>query len=214
VRSVKTGRDDAARLIMRSPLLKIVTALWVLTATASGQTRVWRVQSPCDGSFSVEVPSPLFEVSWFEGKHGAEIEPDSPFDRDTRSYVSFQKDPKTRQFGIAVFDVSKDTTEKERAEYAKGNFGRFDFMIGGDDAEATSESPVRAGGLIGREYFFKKEIQADTYTRGRIFYADARLYFVILRATTPDDLASPDAARFLDSFRIARRRASPRRTSR
>jgi hypothetical protein len=158
------------------------------------------------------VPSPLYKVSWFEGKHGAEIEPDWGFENNkTSSYVALQKDPKTRQFGLVVFEDAGESTAKERSEYGKGIFGSWYFMIGGDDAEPTSEKEISVNGLSGREYVFAKAIQLDTYTRGRIFYADGRLYFVIFVTSSAEDLLSPDADRFLNSFRILKQRTLPKR---
>jgi hypothetical protein len=194
---------------MKSTLIKITAALLAITSTVSGQSRAWRVLSPCDSSFSVEVPSPLYKVSWFEGKHGAEVEPDWDFDNNkTASYVTLQQDPKTRQFGVVVFNDTGESTAKEREEYRKGIFGGWYFMIGGDDAEPTSQRPIRTDDLLGREYVFDKEIEADTFTRGRIFYADNRLYFVVFRAASAEDLMSPDADRFLNFFHVIRRRTS------
>lgn len=196
---------------MKSALHRIVMFAVAISPLACGQSGQWRTQSPCDGGFSVEVPSPLFEVGWFEGKHGMSFEPDLEFDRGHQSYVAFQTHPKVRQFAVVVWDVSGEKWKKERAEFQRAEFGRSDFMIGGDDAQATRTSPVRIGGLVGREYVFDKEIEADTFTRGRIFYADNRLYFVIFRAMSAEDLMSPDANRFLMSFHLSRQWIAPRR---
>lgn len=180
---------------MKATLI-IAIALFGALAPASAQTKIWRVQSPCDNSFSVELPAPLYEVSWFEGKHGASLEPDEGFDRQSAAYVALQATPKKRQYGIVVLDVP----EEDRGEYRRGDFGGNYFLIGGDDATPTSEKAVRVNGLSGREYVYAREITDDTYTRGRIFYAAGRLYVVVFVAATAEDLMSAEATRFLDSF--------------
>jgi hypothetical protein len=128
------------------------------------------------------------------------MEPDEGFDRDAASYVSLQGKPKARQFGIVVWEVPKE----DRRQYQKGDFGGEGFLIGGDDATATSQKAVRVNGLLGREYVHAEEISEDTYTRGRIFYAGGRLYTIVFVAKTAEDLMSADANRFLDSFRVRR----------
>jgi hypothetical protein len=195
---------------MKAILLKITATLLAITLPVLGQPKTWQMQTSCDG-FSVELPSPLYKVSWFEGKHGAEIEPDGEFNSGKSCYAALQENPKHRQFGIVVFDERGESTAREREGYKKGIFGAWHFMIGGDDDEATSEKIVRVNGLLGREYVFAKAIQLDTYTRGRIFYVNGRLYFIILVTSSAEDLMSPDADRFLNSFHIVSRRAAPKR---
>jgi hypothetical protein len=191
----------------------IVVALCGAFASVSAQTKVWRKQSPCDNNFSVELPAPLYQVSWFEGKHGASLEPDEGFDRGGAAYVALEETPKKRQYGVVVIDTAKE----DRSDYRRAEFGGNYFIIGGDDATPTSEKIVRVNGVLGREYVYAKEITEDTYTRGRIFYAGGRLYIFVFVASTAEDLMSAEATRFLDSFRIrtrgrvALRRASLRR---
>lgn len=191
---------------MKATILTVIT-LFGAFAPAPAQTKIWRVQSPCHGDFSVDLPVPLYRVSWFEGKHGATLEPDEGFDEDGAAYVALQGTPKKRQYGIVVRDV----TAEERSEYRRGDFGGNNFIIGGDDATPTLEQAVRLNGLNGREYVYAREISADTYTRGRIFYAGSRLYVIVFVASTPGDLMSADASRFLNSFRIRARGKAPAR---
>lgn len=192
---------------MKATLLAAIT-LFGAFASASAQTKIWRTQSPCADTFSVELPAPLYEVSWFEGKHGPSLEPDEDFDRGGAAYVALQETPKKRQYGIVVWDVLE---EEQRGEYLRGDFGGNPFVIGGDDATPTSEKLIRVNGLTGREYVYAKEISADTYTRGRILYAAGRLYIIVFVASTAEDLMSAEATRFLDSFRVRTRRSVARR---
>jgi hypothetical protein len=185
---------------MKATLL-IAIVLFGAIASASAQTKVWRTQSPCDNKFSVELPVPLYEVGWFEGKHGPSFEPDEDFDKGGAAYVALQETPVKRQYGIVVLDASQEA----RDEYRRGDFGGNYFIIGGDDATPTSEEIVRVNGLRGREYVYAQAITEDTYTRGRIFYAAGRLYIVVFVAATAEDLMSAEATRFLDSFRIRTR---------
>jgi hypothetical protein len=152
----------------------------------------------------------LYQVGWFEGKHGPSFDPDEPFGTDTASYVALQSKAARRQFGIVVEDVFREYPKeyrKTRNEYRRLNFGGAWCMIGGDDVWPTTEKIVRRNGLIGREYVYTQEISKGRYTRGRIFYTRGRMYFVIFVATTATDLFSPDADRFLNSFRVRQVRA-------
>ena len=167
---------------------------------ASAQAPVWRIQFPCDRSFSIEVPAHLYEVTWFEGKHGPSIEPEEDRKNGGRAFVALQGTPKKRQFGVVVQNVPRE----ERAAFVRKEFGGLYFVIGGDDATATSQKIVRVNGLTGREYVYAKEIAEDTYTRGRIFYAQGRIYIIVFVGTSAEDLGSQEADRFLNSFRIRR----------
>jgi hypothetical protein len=157
---------------------------------------------PCDSNFTVIVPSPLYKVSSFEGAHGAGLEADVNFGNGFSSYVALQSRPAERQFGIVIMDVPR----KERKKLQSGNSGGFTFMIGGDDAEPTSEKTIRSNNLVGKEYVFAKAIRPDRYTRGRIFYVGGRIYFVIILSRSAEDLASPDADRFLNSFALRKKK--------
>ncbi|HEY0763921.1 MAG TPA: hypothetical protein VGD61_16215 [Pyrinomonadaceae bacterium] len=176
-------------------LLLIFLASCVAT---SAQASAWRIQFPCDRSFSIEVPAHLYEVTWFEGKHGPSIEPEEDRKNGARAFVALQGTPKKRQFGVVVQNVPRE----ERAAFVRKEFGGLYFVIGGDDATATSQKIVRVNGLTGREYVYAKEIAEDTYTRGRIFYAAGRIYIIVFVGTSAEDLGSQEADRFLNSFRI------------
>ena len=78
----------------------------------------------------MKVPGPLYEVGWFEGKHGPSLATEEGFDKRGAAYVALQTTPKKRQFGVVVHDAPV----KDRPEYRKGDFGGSYFVIGGDDA--------------------------------------------------------------------------------
>jgi hypothetical protein len=195
---------------MKATILIVITLLFGASISAPAQTKAWRTQSPCRSNFSVELPVPLYQVSWFEGKHGPTLEPDEGFNEGGASYAALQENPKRRQYGIVVQEV----TGEARSKYRRGEFEGDYFIIGGDDATPTSEKFIRANGLNGREYVYAREVAADIYTRGRIFYAGNRLYVIVFVAATAEDLMSADATRFLDSFHIRMpEKASTRRPS-
>jgi hypothetical protein len=191
---------------MRWPFLAASFFLVGVFASTNAQQQTWKRQSPCDNDFSVEVPSPLYRVGWFEGKHGATFDPDEDFDQDTASYFAWRSTPAKLHFGVLVEKVSQG----ERSELKRLEFGGNWCMIGGDDVWTFTERIVRRNGLTGKEYVYTEAVAANRYPRGRIFYARGRLYFVIFVGTTAADLTSPDAERFLNSFRLrkVRRRNS------
>jgi hypothetical protein len=193
--SVKNPLESGVTSIMKIQLLVL---LLILPGSGAAQRRAWQTQFPCDRTFGVEVPSRLYEVSWFEGKHGPSLEPDESFEKDGRAFVALQRTPKKRQFGVVVQRVPRE----ERRPLARGEFGGLYFLIGGDDATPTSEKTVHVNGLTGREYVYAKEISEDTYTRGRIFYAAGHLYIIVFVGTSAEDLSSQEADRFLNSFRL------------
>jgi hypothetical protein len=166
----------------------------------------WRVQAPCVSDFSVELPAPLYEVSTFEGKHGPSLDAERGFDSFGPAFVALQKTPMERQFGIVVRNVSKKERKEFNLDLKHGDFGGLNFMIGGDDATPTNEKIVRVNGLVGKEYTYAKAIKPDTYTRGRIFFINNRLYFVIFVTTKAEDISSADAERFLNSFRLRKKK--------
>jgi hypothetical protein len=163
---------------------------------AEAQTETWKTQSPRKSGFSVKVPLPLRQVTWFEGKHGISLEPIDGSDRSVTAFATVESNPS--QFGIVIWRVP----EEDRKKFNRLDFGGTYFIIGGDDATATTKKIVKQNGLIGREYVYDQGISEDTYTRGRIFYARGRLYILVFVARRARDLASPMADRFLNSFRI------------
>jgi len=175
-----------------------ISFLIFLGGCSAAQSPVWRKEFPCDRSFSLEVPARLYEVPWFEGKHGPSLEAEEGREKGRRAFVALQGIPKKRQFGVLVLDVPREY----RAAFSRKEFGGLHFVIGGDDATATSQKVVRINGLTGREYVYAHEIAEDTFTRGRIFYARRRIYIIVFVGTSAEDLSSKEAERFLNSFRI------------
>lgn len=183
---------------MKAVFLMLLTLL--MMASFADDAQSWRVYSPPEKSFSVELPAPLHRVTSFEGKYGASTEPGLDVHKNVLSYAALQSAPKVREYGVIVIDgKSKEFLSAERGKRIDG----FEFFIGGDDATPTSQRTVHVNGLTGKEYVYAKEIEDGIYTRGRVFDAGERIYVIVFRARTAEDLSSPDAEKFLNSFRPA-----------
>lgn len=175
----------------------LLSLICLLLVPSQNPAQSWRTYSPPDNSFSIELPAPMRRVTWFEGKHGAEIEPDPDVDKDVISYAAIQSEPKAREYGVVVINgKSKEISSKGRGDRVDGLW----FLIGGDDATPTSERSVRVNGFIGREYVYAKEISDERYARGRIVDTGENIYVIVFVAQAAEDLTSSDAERFLNSF--------------
>ena len=91
------------------------------------------------------------------------------------------------------------------------------MLIGDDDdPDPKIQKRVTVNGLRGNEYFHIREknagggTQFELYTRGRIFDRGNRIYVVTFIGRDEKDLRSPDAQRFLNSFRLVKRRTHTR----
>jgi hypothetical protein len=185
----------------------------VLTIQANyivyAQKENWRVYSPPDNSFSIELPAPLREVMSFEGEHGANLEPNQKTEGGTR-YAAIETTPEESRFGIIVVH------ERTRAKFLRSlkRDELLDYLsavlIGDDDETQFMKAPVEVkyNGLTGREYFYVKDITINDplFTRGRIFDTGKKMFILIFVGRDTKDLTSPDAERFLNSFRLRKRR--------
>ena len=184
---------------MKSVLLALSA---LLIAVPEGYAQSWRIYSPRRDNFSVRLPAPLRRVTFFEGKHGASNGRGARGQKGIRFYATQQTSPRVREYGIVVIEDS----EERRSILGDDRIGGLEFLIGGDDAEPTSESDVRVNGLAGKEFVYGKAIAEGTYTRGRIFDIGHRTYVLVFRAKAAEDLVSSDATRFFDSFRLVKQR--------
>jgi hypothetical protein len=173
----------------------------LLTVSSQIYAQNWRTYSPPDNSFTIEVPALMRRVTWFEGQHGIETEPDPDIDKSVTPFAALQSEPQVREYGVVVLDgKSKELPSKNREDRIAGLW----FLIGGDDATPTNERIVRVSGFNGKEYVYAKEISDERYTRGRIIDAGEKIYVIVFVAKTAEDLNSSDAERFLNSFRPQR----------
>ena len=170
------------------------------------QNKNWRVYSPPDRSFNVELPVPLRRVMSFEGEHGANLEPDQNIGWAT-GYAAIETTPEESRFGILAINKrvrTKLLRSQNLKEYLK--FLSWTF-IGDDDFTEFMRAPVvvKRNGLTGMEYTYIKEDALNNvtlYTRGRIFDTGSKTYVLVFVGKSIKDLTSTDAERFLNSFRL------------
>jgi hypothetical protein len=151
----------------------------------------WQIYSPPDNSFSVESPVPLQIESEGERQEGISF------------YVACLSSPIARNFGIVVIDGNHAEWSPETSENRTDGLW---FLIGGDNAEPTRETVVRANGLTGKEYVYSRESRNGFFARGQIFDAGERIYVIVFASSAAEDLTSSDAERFFASFRPRVRR--------
>lgn len=190
--------------------LSIILAIAQANCVVYAQAESWRVYPPPDRSFSVESPAPLRRVASFGGEHGASLISDEDVE-GVSCYAVIQTTPEESKFGVVVID---GRAREFRAQPRDGIITYLSVMAIGDDddPEPESERVIHANGLRGREYFFVRENQifpngstGEIFTRGRIFDVGNKIYIVVFRGERATDLRSPDAERFLNSFRLLRR---------
>jgi hypothetical protein len=183
---------------MRAIILTLVT---LLVSTTNSYSQGWRMYKPSGKGFSVELPAPLRSVPSFEGEHGVSMERHPEMPEWVAYYAAIQSVPVDRQFGIVVYDIPPKDRKRVTAELLE----RLRIVIGDDDTSPTSEKEIQINGLSGKEYSYAKDQSLDIYTKGRIFYTGRQIYIIVFRTRSPEDLTSPDAERFLNSFRLRKR---------
>ena len=191
-----------------------LTLLALLSLPTQGRPQGWRVYTPPDKSFSVELPAPLTRVKSFDGEHGINFDTDWDM-RGITSYAAIETTLDDCRFGIVVVSGKARKMFLRSSRPGRERFWYLSVIFIGDDDDATpdEEGEVRVNGLNGREYFYIRDGVSNTgeiHTRGRIFDAGGRLYVVVFVGQKTDDLRSPDAERFLNSFRAHGHRRSPR----
>jgi hypothetical protein len=171
----------------------------ILLCMPSVDAQAWRVHSPPDTNYSVELPVPLRRVRYYEGEHGiGDAWTTEEEARGSIVYVAQQSSPKAREYAVLVADIPKD-----RRPLSADDIDYLKWWIGGDDeSEPTSALDVNVNGLQGKEYIYATDIAFDRYTRGRIFDGGDQVYILIFKSSTAADLSSKAATRFLDSFRL------------
>ena len=198
---------------MRSlPLIKVALVIVVVGVCPTGgaghaQTR-WQTFTSPDKTFSVEVPAPLRKVAGFSGEHGVSLTSDEE-DPWVASYAAIETTPDDARFGLNVLEVPKSMRSRPRAKH----LWYLGVMLIGDDdnPQPELEKRVKVNGLTGTEYLFNIE-DHEMHTRGRVFDTGRRIYVITFVGRDLKDLTSVDAERFLNSFRLLKRR--PRTTRR
>lgn len=169
---------------------------------AGAQDGGWRTQSPPDKRFGVELPVPLREVVSFSGEHQATLEPDQK-SWWCPCYAGYETDPGESRFGVVVVNARQKYI---RSQPREGRYGLYQYLgamvIGNEDEpEPTSVKEIGVNGLRGKEFIYTR---GGVATRGRMFETGGRIYVVVFVGKNEKDLASPDAERFLNSFRLLR----------
>jgi hypothetical protein len=190
-----------------------LTLAVIMFAASRGHAQDWRVYSSPNKSFSVELPAPLSKVKSFDGEHGVNFG-GGQGEQGVSSYAAIEADPDDCRFGIIVISGRLGATLLGSQPRDKSFWYLSVLFIGDDDdAKPDIEREVLVNGLSGREYFYIRDEQkfplgrvSSHHTRGRIFDADGKLYIVVFVGRKTADLTSPDAERFLNSFRVTTRR--------
>jgi len=182
--------------------------LIALIATPSIYAQGWRVYAPPNTSYIVESPAPFRRVRYYEGEHGiGDAWTTKEEARGSLVYVAQQSSPKARDYAVLAMDIPKN-----RRPLSADVLDYLKWWIGGDDeSEPTSRLDVNVNGLKGKEYIYAKDIAFARYTRGRIFDAGERVYILIFKSSTAEDLSSEAATRFLDSFRLRKKTSRQKR---
>ena len=192
---------------MKALIIFIVTVVLLAAQTsyvAYTQNSSWRAYSAPDRSFSVELPAPLRKVISFSGEHNASLDPDQKSGW-CPCYAAIETSPEDSRFGIIVTNARQKIL---RAKPREGGYGLYWYLgavlIGNEDeAEPTSVKEISVNGLKGKEYIYTR---GGVYTRGRIFEVGGKIYVVVFVGKDDNDLTSSDAERFLNSFRLRKRR--------
>ena len=186
--------------------LQIVLSLLfiALLGIARAQNGSWQVHSPSKSGFSIETPAPLREVMSFSGEHQASLDPEQKSGW-CPCYAAIETTPEDSRFGIIVINARQKVL---RSQPREGEYGLHWYLgavlIGNEDeAEPTSVKEINVNGLKGKEYIYTR---GGVSTRGRIFETGGKIYVVVFVGKDDNDLTSPDAERFLNSFRLRGRK--------
>lgn len=182
-----------------------------LAHTQSGN---WQTSAPHSQGFSIETPASLRAVQSFDGEHGVDYDPPQENRQDVSAYAAIETEPEDCRFGIIII------SGRTRAGFLRSQprdkiFWYLSVMLIGDDDDPSPdiEKEVDAGVVKGKEYFYIRDEQifpngrtGSIHTRGRIFDTGQKLYVLVFVGQKTSDLTSPDAERFLNSFRLRGRR--------
>ena len=160
----------------------LIASLVLSAALVSHAQSSWRVFSPPDKSFRIETQVLLNRIDDMYG------------DTSPGGYKAIDvfggKSKSQGSFLIVILTPS----EEMRREHPNGNeLGGLQFMIGGDDAQPLNEKAIIVRGLKGKEFIYDR-------SRGRILDAGERIFILAYVGRNAQDLTSPAATRFFNSF--------------
>jgi len=192
------------RFIMKSPAILALASILLFaqpSILACAQTGGWQLYTPLKQSFSVESPAPLRKVESFSGEHQASLERSQRIHWAT-CYAAIKTTPDDSRFGIIVINARQKFIRSQPRDKLYWYLGAI--LIGNEDeAEPTSVKEINVNGLKGKEYIYTR---GGVFTRGRIFEVGGKIYVVVFVGKDDNDLTSSDAERFLNSFRLRKRR--------
>jgi hypothetical protein len=161
----------------------------------------WRVYSPPDKSFTVELPGEPHQTNKLDPASSDENE--KSFFECTKSIKAYslplRPEHPANVFVIGVFDVSGCRRKPELFdEEVKG----LVTLIGGDDKSLISDSATRANDQPGREFIYEN---GDRYGRVLIVNGGRRIYLLSYTTDVRGATTSPEATRMFSSFRPVRK---------
>lgn len=170
--------------------LLIVVAVCVTAAQKDDVTKMKRMWSPPDNSFTIEVPVDLREM---KGEYNDESQ-----ERFTsiKLFGTSEAEASFGVFQVVILDLSK----KEQRN-VNGKLKGLEFLIGGDDQRPTKETAVRVDGLPAREALF---VGPSKCSKGLMIDAGDRIYVLGLVVNVCEDLDTASAKRFFKTFHLKR----------
>jgi hypothetical protein len=190
----------------------IVVAL--MSSVGNAQNQAWQAYSPSDSSFRVELPAPLSKVMSYYSVQGANLDPKEKWN-GCSVYAAIETTPEESRFGMIVYNgIKVDSTFcKSREDCLElliwtSIIGPLAILFVTDDAKVRvmiNPVAITQNGLTGKEYSCVAKDSTENkslFTKGRIFDTGAKVYQIIFVGQSVEDLTSPDAERFLNSFRL------------
>ena len=171
------------------PGLLIVTAICVTAAQKDGVTKMKRMWSPPDNSFTIEVPVNLREI---KGEYNDESK--ERF-RSIKLFGTSEAEASFGVFEVVILDLSK----KEQLN-VDGKLKGLDFLMG-DGQRPTRETVLRVDGLPAREVLF---VGPSKCSKGLMIDAGDRIYVLGLVVNVCEDLDTASAKRFFKTFQLKR----------
>ena len=153
----------------------------------------WRLYSPPDKSFTVQVPvTPLTDADTYDA-----------FDKSTtsgwkpiHSYVAIASLDEPRVYFVSVFEAQSATRENQIDEFIQELF---------KSKHLTSSKQINMNRRRVREFTLaSKDTDENQFMRVRLIEVGQRIYMLTYVTNTADDVYSRSAEKFFTSFQIKR----------
>lgn len=162
-----------------------------------GSQNSWFTYSTDTEGFMIEVPDKLVRFAKLDPESSNETE--KRFFKCTRSVSAYRLRPASTNlpiiFAVGVFDVSGCVRSPELFEKEVIAISQ---ILGGDEKVIVSESFKKVHGLQAFEFVHSN---GDSHGRILMVNADKRIYLLIRRGKTRDELFDTDSVRLFGSFR-------------